>query len=71
MSLTIKRGQKGGAIRYIMEVRANRRAPIIINFFSGIFRRALPTNGLRATEERVKIPIRMPISTSLDPNLER
>jgi hypothetical protein len=54
-----------------MEVRANKRAPIIINFFSGILRRALPTNGRRATEERVKIPIRIPISTSLDPNLDR
>jgi hypothetical protein len=52
-------------------VRANRRAPIIINFFSGILKRALPTKGLRITEERVKIPIRIPISTSLDPNLER
>jgi hypothetical protein len=44
---------------------------MIIKVFSGILRRALPTKGLRINEERVKIPIRIPISTSLDPNLER
>jgi hypothetical protein len=39
--------------------------------FSGILRRALPTKGLRTNEETVKIPMRTPISTSVDPDLER
>jgi hypothetical protein len=54
-----------------MEVRVERRAPAIINFFSGIFIRALPIKGLKTNEETPKIPIRKPISTSVDPNLER
>jgi hypothetical protein len=54
-----------------MEVRAKRMAPAIINFFSGIFERALPTMGLRTNEEIPKAPIRIPISISVDPNLER
>jgi hypothetical protein len=44
---------------------------MIINFFSGIFKRALPTKGLRTNEERKKIPTRIPISVSVDPDLER
>jgi hypothetical protein len=44
---------------------------MIINLFSEVLRSALPTKGLRTIEERVKIPIRMPISISLDPDLER
>jgi hypothetical protein len=54
-----------------MEVRAKRRAPVIMKVFSGILRRALPTKGLRTNEETVKIPMRTPISTSVDPDLER
>jgi hypothetical protein len=54
-----------------MEVRTKMRAPVIIKFFSGIFKRALPTKGLRTNEETPRIPIRTPISTSEDPNLER
>jgi hypothetical protein len=50
---------------------AKRRAPAIIKVFSGIFKRALPTKGLRTNEETAKLPIRMPISASLDPNFER
>jgi hypothetical protein len=52
-------------------VKAKKRVPAIINFFSGVFKRALPTKGLMTNEETVKIPIRTPISTSVDPNLER
>jgi hypothetical protein len=52
-------------------VRAKRRAPMVIKFFSGIFVRALPIKGLKTTEEKKKIPIRTPISASVDPNLER
>jgi hypothetical protein len=40
-------------------------------FFSGFFKRALPIKGLKAKEETPKTPIRIPISASLDPNLER
>jgi hypothetical protein len=39
--------------------------------FSGILIRALPTKGLTTKEEKLKIPIRTPISISIDPNLER
>jgi hypothetical protein len=42
-----------------------------MNFFSGIFKRATPAKGLRNNEETAKLPIRTPISTSVDPNLER
>jgi hypothetical protein len=52
-------------------VRAKRRAPEIIKFLSGIFKRALPTKGLRTNEETPTLPMRTPISTSVDPNLER
>jgi hypothetical protein len=52
-------------------VEAKKRAPMIIKFFSRIFKRALPTKGLRTNEERDKLPIRTPTSTSLDPNFER
>jgi hypothetical protein len=38
---------------------------------SGILRRALPTRGLRINEETARIPMRTPISTSLDPDCER
>jgi hypothetical protein len=52
-------------------VKAKRRAPAIIKFFSRIFRRALPIKGLKINEEKKKIPMRTPISASVDPNLER
>jgi hypothetical protein len=52
-------------------VKVKRTAPAIIKVFSGIFRRALPTKGLRTNEEIAGIPIRTPISTSVDPSLER
>jgi hypothetical protein len=64
-------GQKGGAKRYAREVREKRRAPAIMKFFSGIFRRPLPTKGLKTTEEKKRIPIRIPISVSVHWNLER
>ncbi|OGP94775.1 MAG: hypothetical protein A2157_04005 [Deltaproteobacteria bacterium RBG_16_47_11] len=54
-----------------MEVTAKRMEPASINFFSGIFERVLPTIGLRSNEEIPKAPIRMPISTSVEPDLER
>jgi hypothetical protein len=54
-----------------MDVKAKRRAPAIIKVFSWILKRALPINGLRTNEEKKKIPIRTPISVSVDPNLER
>jgi hypothetical protein len=54
-----------------MEVTAKRMAPPSINFFSGIFERVLPTIGLRRREEIPRAPIRMPISTSVEPDLER
>jgi hypothetical protein len=44
---------------------------MIIKFFSGIFRRALPTKGLKTNAAKKKIPIRIPVSTSLDPDCER
>jgi len=44
---------------------------MIIKFFSGVFRRALPIKGLRKNADEAKIPIRIPISISVDPNLER
>jgi hypothetical protein len=46
-------------------------APPSINFFSEIFERVLPTIGLRRREEIPRAPIRMPISTSVEPDLER
>ena len=54
-----------------MEAMTERIAPASINFFSGIRERALPITGLRTREEIPKVPIRMPISTSVEPNLER
>jgi hypothetical protein len=39
--------------------------------FSGIFKRPLPTKGLKINEETPKTPISTPISASFDPNLER
>jgi hypothetical protein len=45
--------------------------PVIIKFFSGIFVRALPTRGLKTNEEKKKIPMRTPISASVDRNFER
>jgi hypothetical protein len=54
-----------------MEVTAKRMAPPSINFFSEIFERVLPTIGLRRREEIPRTPIRMPISTSVEPDLER
>jgi hypothetical protein len=50
---------------------AKRRAPASIKFFSGIFKRALPTKGLKTNEEPPKTPIKTPISVSEDPDLER
>jgi hypothetical protein len=44
---------------------------MIINLFSEVLRRALPIKGLRTIEERVKMPIRMPISILFDPDPER
>jgi hypothetical protein len=52
-------------------VRATRSAPAIIKVFSWIFKSAFPTNGLNTNEEKEKIPMRIPISFSVDPNLER
>jgi hypothetical protein len=52
-------------------VKAKRSKPAIIKVFSWIFRRALPTKGLRTNEEAAEIPVRTPISTSVDPSLER
>jgi hypothetical protein len=45
--------------------------PAIIKFFSGIFKSALPTKGLKTNEEIKKTPMRTPISVSLDPDLKR
>jgi hypothetical protein len=70
-TLTINIGQKGGVKVRAMEVRANRMAPIIMNLFSGIFKRAFPTKSLKTTDARKKIPMRTPISISVDPNFER
>jgi hypothetical protein len=39
--------------------------------FSLIFKRVPPTKGLKTTEEKKKVPMRTPISASVDPNLER
>jgi hypothetical protein len=44
---------------------------MIIKVLSGIFVRPLPTKGLESNEERKKIPMRIPISVSVDCNLER
>jgi hypothetical protein len=52
-------------------VRVKRRAPAIIKSLSRILRRALPIKGLNDKEEKKKIPMRTPISDSVDPNLER
>jgi hypothetical protein len=58
-------------MRKEMEVRTKRKAPAIINFFSEIRKRPLPTKGLRTKEETPRAPIRIPISTSEDSNRER
>jgi len=50
---------------------AKRRERAIIKYFAEILKRALPINGLKTNEETPKLPIRTPISVSLDPNLER
>jgi hypothetical protein len=42
-----------------------------MKFFSGILRRPFPINGLSPREETLRIPTRMPISTSVAPFLER
>jgi hypothetical protein len=42
-----------------------------MKFLSGIFRRALPTKGLKINAEKKKTPMRTPISVSVDLNLER
>lgn len=52
-------------------MKAKRIPPASINFFSGILKRALPIIGLRINEEIPKAPIRIPISTLVDPDLER
>ena len=67
----MNKGQKGGAKRKAIEVRPKIKAPENIKFFSGLFNRAFPTKGLISSEETLKIPIRIPISVSLDSNLER
>jgi len=54
-----------------MEVERNRRLPAIIKFLSEILKRALPTKGLRINDETLKTPIKTPISTSADPDLDR
>ena len=46
-------------------------APASMKFLSGVFDRALPTKGLKTSEATLKIPIRIPISVSVDFNLER
>jgi hypothetical protein len=52
-------------------VKEKMRVPAIINVFSGIFIRALPIKGFEINEKKKKIPMRTPISVSVDPNLER
>jgi hypothetical protein len=47
------------------------RVPALTKVCSGILRRALPTRGLRMSEETPRIPVRIPISASLDPDCER
>jgi len=54
-----------------MELKPKRSEPAIIKFFSGILKRALPTDGLIINEETLKTPIKTPISVSTDPDLER
>jgi hypothetical protein len=54
-----------------MEEREKRRLPPSINVLSETLKRALPTKGLRIIEEILGIPIRTPISISVDPDLER
>jgi hypothetical protein len=44
---------------------------MIMNFFSGVFERALPTKGLKTNAATKKIPIRTPVSISLEPDRER
>jgi hypothetical protein len=44
---------------------------VIIKVFSGTFKRALPIKGLKTTEEKKKTPIRIPVSISDSPDLER
>jgi hypothetical protein len=69
--LATRNGQNGGATRKEIQVRALRREPRIITFFSGILWRALPIKGLRTRAEMLKTPIITPISLSVDPSLER
>jgi hypothetical protein len=52
-------------------VAANRRAPDIMTLFSEHLRRMLPTTSLAPSDEAPKIPMRMPISLSLEPNLSK
>jgi len=47
------------------------RVPAIMKCLSGVLTRPLPTKGLRMSEDTLRLPIRTPISTSVDPNLER
>jgi hypothetical protein len=50
---------------------AEKRAPTVMNLFSETLKRALPTKGLRTSAETLKVPIKTPISASLDPDLAR
>ncbi len=47
------------------------RAPTIITLFARYFRRAPPTKTLDTKAATAKIPISIPISLSVEPNLER
>jgi hypothetical protein len=55
----------------VREDKAKRRDPVIMNFFSGVLKSAFPTKGLRTSAQKKKVPTITPISTSLDPDLER
>jgi len=44
---------------------------MIINFFSGVFERALPIKGLNINEETPMTPMRIPMSASVFSSLER
>jgi hypothetical protein len=44
---------------------------MIINFLSGVLKRALPTKGLQIREQKKKTPRRTPVSISVDPNPAR
>jgi hypothetical protein len=54
-----------------MEQRMKQSAPINMRFLSGVVNRALPIKGLRIREETLEVPMRMPISASAVPSLER